>query len=140
VKLLFSILSLFLFSLYAQAYNLILMIPNIKNAKGGVHVAIFSSKNKKSFTKTGEEFRVVDFKAEGSSGKYIIKDLPDGEYALAIYHDENGDKKCNTNFVGIPKEGYGFSNNVKPKMSAPKFDECRVDLRKDASIEIRLNY
>jgi uncharacterized protein (DUF2141 family) len=122
-----------------KTYDLTITIPNIKNTSGGVHVSVYSSKNKASFTKIGQEFKVLDFKAEGATGKYIIKNLPEGEYAIAIYHDENGDKKCNTNMIGIPKEGYGFTRLDKI-WSLPKFDDCKVLLNKNLSVPINLIY
>lgn len=122
-----------------KTYDLTITIPNIKNTSGGVHVSVYSSKNKASFTKIGQEFKVLDFKAEGVNGKYVIKNLPEGEYAIAIYHDENGDKKCNTNMIGIPKEGYGFTRLDKI-WSLPKFDDCKVLLNKNLSVPINLIY
>lgn len=122
-----------------KTYDLTITIPNIKNTSGGVHVSVYSSKNKASFTKIGQEFKVLDFKAEGANGKYVIKNLPEGEYAIAIYHDENGDKKCNTNMIGIPKEGYGFTRLDKI-WSLPKFDDCKVLLNKNLSVPINLIY
>jgi uncharacterized protein (DUF2141 family) len=122
-----------------KTYDLTITIPNIKNTNVGVHVSVYSSKNKASFTKTGQEFKVLDFKAEVANGKYIIKNLPEGEYAIAIYHDENGDKKCNTNMIGIPKEGYGFTRLDKI-WSIPKFDDCKVLLNSNLSVSVNLIY
>src|SRR5574343_388742 len=42
----------------------------------------------------------------------VINDLKPGKYSFKYFHDENNDEKLNTNFMGIPKEGYGFSNNA----------------------------
>ena len=137
------VLTFFLAALIGNAnmktYDLTITIPNIKNTNGGVHVSVYSSKNKASFTKIGQEFKALDFKTEGATGKYIIKNLPEGEYAIAIYHDENGDKKCNTNMIGIPKEGYGFTRLDKI-WSIPKFDDCKVILNKNLSVPINLIY
>jgi uncharacterized protein (DUF2141 family) len=133
------ILSAFFFNANVRTYDLTITIPNIKNTKGGVHVAVFSSKNKEEFTKIGKEFKVLDFKAEAVSGKYVIKDLPEGEYAIAIYHDENGDKKCNTNLIGIPIEGYGFTRIAK-LFSSPKFDDSKILVNKNISVPINLIY
>ena len=54
-----------------------------------------------------------------------------------LYHDENGDGKMNRNFFGIPKEPFGFSNNVKPKFSMPTFEECKFLL--DENLELQVN-
>lgn len=133
------LLSVLVCSVYGQKYNLTITLPNIKNIDGGIHVSVYDSKNKSSFTKIGYEFKVIDFKNDGVKGKYVVKNLPEGEYAIAIYHDENGDKKCNTNLIGIPKEGYGFTR-LEKVWSIPKFDECKVILNKNLSVPINLIY
>ena len=51
--------------------------------------------------------------------------LPFGEYAITLFVDFNGNKKIDKNFLGIPKEPYGFSNNVIGNMSAPTFDQAK---------------
>ena len=51
--------------------------------------------------------------------------FPAGDYAITLFHDENKNGKFDSNFVGYPLEGYGFSNNVAPMFKAPSFDECK---------------
>lgn len=46
------------------------------------------------------------------------------KYAVVIHHDENDDGQFQRNALGMPLEGYGFSNNVRPVVSAPSFSEC----------------
>ena len=48
-----------------------------------------------------------------------------GEYAVTLFHDEDGSGKFKSNMIGYPLEGYGFSNNVVPQFSAPTFDQCK---------------
>ena len=83
---------------------------------------------------------VVDDLPKGEAS-VVFEDLPAGDYAIAILHDEdeNGDM---TYRLGIlPKEGYGFSNNVKPRLKAPSFAETKVDLGVGGkSIEIVVIY
>jgi len=50
-----------------------------------------------------------------------FEDVPPGTYALAVIHDENMNGKLETNWLGIPKEGYGFSNDAKGILGAPSF-------------------
>jgi uncharacterized protein (DUF2141 family) len=50
---------------------------------------------------------------------------PAGDYAVTLFHDENGNGKFDSNMIGYPLEGYGFSNNVVPRFKAPSFDECK---------------
>lgn len=51
----------------------------------------------------------------------LFRDIPPGNYAVAILHDENNNQKMDKNFFGIPKEGYGFSNNASAPFGPPSF-------------------
>ena len=53
--------------------------------------------------------------------------LPFGEYSVSAYHDENANKELDTNWLGIPKEGTGASNNAKGKMGPPKYEDAKFD-------------
>lgn len=66
--------------------------------------------------------------------------LKPGTYAVAVYHDENSDRKLNTNFLGIPKEGFGISNNPPVKASAPKFKNASFQVIKDTMVRITMRY
>ena len=63
------------------------------------------------------EIELQNFKINGM--------IPHGEYAISLFVDSNGNKKIDKNFLGIPKEQYGFSNNVMGRMSAPTFDQAK---------------
>lgn len=63
-----------------------------------------------------------------------------GIYAVAVHHDANTNGKMDTNFFGIPKEGYGISNDPRPRFRAPRFDEARVVVSHDTSLVIRMAY
>jgi uncharacterized protein (DUF2141 family) len=122
----------------SQTYDLAITIPNLKSSKGVIQIGIYN--NKETFPHADEQYKVIFIDVGSFSGTCIIKDLPKGEYAVAIMHDENSDKICNTNFLGFPKEGYGFSNNIKPIFSAPTFNECKIDLNRNLSITIGMIY
>ena len=122
----------------AQTCSLVITVPNIKNTKGNLQVKIYNTE--KSFPKADDQYKEAVFKINTIPGTYIIKNLPKGLYAIAILHDENGDKICNKNIFGIPKEGYGFSKNFRPVLSAPVFKDCEIFLDADTSITIKLIY
>ena len=65
-------------------------------------------------------------------------DLPDGSYAIALFMDLNGNKKIDKNFLGIPKEQYGFSNNAMGTLSAPTFAQAQFTLAGSAVQNINL--
>ena len=63
-----------------------------------------------------------------------------GEYAIAVYHDENNNGHMDKRMFGIPKEPYGFSNNYRPLMSAPTFNDCKFAIGEvEKEISIKLN-
>lgn len=63
----------------------------------------------------------------GDTAQFIFHGLPVGNYAVLLTHDENDNGKLDTNVVGMPLEGYGFSNNPQV-MRKPTFDEARFSL------------
>ncbi len=58
---------------------------------------------------------------DGTEARCDFEDFPPGAYAITVIHDENMNGKLDTNWLGIPKEGYGFSNDVKPLRGATPF-------------------
>ena len=67
-----------------------------------------------------------------------FKDIPEGTYAVSVFHDENDNDKLDSNFIGIPKEDYGCSNNAKGFMGPPKWKDAKFELQSDTSITITL--
>ncbi len=63
-----------------------------------------------------------------------------GAYAVAVHHDANSNGKVDANFLGIPKEGYGVSNDPRPRFRAPRFDEARVAIARDTTLTVRMMY
>jgi len=70
----------------------------------------------------------------------VINDLKPGKYAFKYFHDENNDEKLNTNFMGIPKEGYGFSNNASGKFGPPSFDKMIFEVSKSDTVKCIPSY
>jgi uncharacterized protein (DUF2141 family) len=66
----------------------------------------------------------------GVQNELVINSIPNGDYAIAIYQDQNGNGKLDTNFFGIPKEPYAFSNNKVPVFSEPSFEKCKFQFTK----------
>ncbi len=62
----------------------------------------------------------------------VLRELPAGEHAVAAFHDANGDGELNANFVGMPTECYGFSNDARGFMGPPSFDDAAFSLDADA--------
>jgi|SRR5579884_628912 len=64
-------------------------------------------------------------------------DVPAGTYAISVFHDENGNGRLDTNWLGIPREGVGASNNPKPRMGPPKFGAAKFQ-NSGASVDMQI--
>jgi len=83
----------------------------------------------------------VDIDPKSLKARVVWGDLAPGVYAVSAHHDENGNGKMDTNFLGIPKEGHGVSNNPAPKRRKPHFDEAQFSLATpQQTVEIKLIY
>ena len=102
---------------------LTVIIKNLASATAPVIIGVYGTKNK--FPDPKGQLKEYKFKPKGKNLTAKIADLKFGTYALAIYQDVNSNGKINKNFIGIPTEPYGFSNNYKPKVKAPNFDDCK---------------
>ena len=111
-------------------------ISNIKLLKGELIIGVFNSAE--GFLKEGVAIKNYTIKVSKETETLVITDLPKGDYAISLYHDENSDQQINRNIIGIPKEGYGFSNNIKPRFSAPSYADCKFSLIEDHELKIKL--
>ncbi len=111
-------------------------LTNVTNAKGTIRMALYNPGAK--FGETTPAFtRTVAVRKAGN--QTVEFEVPPGRYAVAMYHDVNDNDKIDKNFVGYPKEPFGFSNNFRPRFSAPDFEDCAFDLGANGtSINIRL--
>ena len=108
--------------------------------KGKIHAGLFRDANtfpKKEFAFAGKEVAV----RQTGEAEIEIGGLAPGRYALAVFHDLNGNGKLDTNLLGVPTEPYGFSNINSAKWGSPNFDEAAFDLpREGLTMEIRLAF
>ena len=98
----------------------VLRLTICKNAAGFESSVEYESEEETGFNDAGE----IDQNLKGIDGM-----LPHGEYAIAVFVDLNGNGKMDKNFLGIPKEQYGFSNNVMGKMAAPSFEQAKIEVK-----------
>ncbi|MFM6934213.1 MAG: DUF2141 domain-containing protein [Flavobacteriales bacterium] len=121
-----------------NTHDLTVCVQSIQNSKGLVEFALY--KNPALFTQTGKTHRLARVDAKAPEVKFQFTDLEATNYAVVVYHDDNSNKICDKNMFGIPTEAYAFSNNKRPKLSAPSFEECAVKLDKDKVITIKMVY
>jgi uncharacterized protein (DUF2141 family) len=129
---------LFLIQSHPQGYKQTLVISNLDNKNGTLYIGWY---NKADDFRKADHF-VLQRKVQvggRTSVPVAFENVAPGLYAIAIFLDENANGKIDTNFFGVPKEKYGFSNNVFPMMRAASFKESQFFVRdKDEVISIRL--
>ena len=110
-------------------------IENIRDYSGQkMKIAVYK---KEDFLNEEKPFRYAIISANSGKISEVFK-LPEGEYAVAIHHDINGNGTMDKSFFGSPSEPYGFSRNYKPVFRAPRFDEVKVHLSTDRKVTISL--
>jgi uncharacterized protein (DUF2141 family) len=96
-------------------------ILNIRNSTGTVDCALFDSPVGFPIEVLRSATNVMLIKVRNTQARCDFEDIPSGTYALVVIHDENGNGKLDTNWLGIPTEGYGFSNDARALLGAPSF-------------------
>ena len=121
--------------------NLKVIVVKLDSNDGVVLVSLFKDGNgypddaAKAFGK--EKGYIVE-----KSATIIFKSVPPGSYAIAILHDENNNQKMDKNMLGIPKEGYGFSNNASAPFGPPSYKKAKFThtASKQTEIQIKAKY
>ncbi|WP_291516627.1 DUF2141 domain-containing protein [Bdellovibrio sp. ArHS] len=121
---------------------LTLNFTDLRNGEGYLAVSIFSALQKNAFpddaAKAAKTFYV---KLEGRKNLSLeVPDLTEEIYAIAVMHDEDGNRKFKTNFMGLPQEGFGFSGNPRVYFGAPAFSRAQFELSRTPSLDIRIKY
>lgn len=115
--------------------TLTVTVQNIQPKTGTVRIALM--KSCKNFPNCNpESTAILDAKNLSVQKTFTVEQ---GEYAVAVYHDVNANGELDKRMFGIPKEPYGFSNNFRPRMSAPTFSDCMIKVGAGGkAISIRL--
>ena len=127
-KILASLFILLSFITYSQNSEIVINISGLRSDKGRCLVYLYSGK---------AGFPTNPAKAVKSSAGIILNgkssvvmpDVADGEYALVVVHDENSNGVLDKNFIGMPKEGVGVSNNAKGFMGPPSYADSKFQLK-----------
>jgi uncharacterized protein (DUF2141 family) len=99
-------------------------ILNIRNSTGTVACALFESPAGFPSEFLHSATNVMIIKIRKSQARCDFEDIPPGTYAMVVIHDENMNGKLDTNALGIPTEGYGFSNDAKKWLGTPSFSDA----------------
>ena len=124
--------------IFAQSGVVKVTVKGIENTNGNVEIGIYNSKS--IFPVFGKELQEAKLKpTKKGSLSYTFENLPNGMYAIAVWHDENGNQKLDKNFFGVPKENYGFSMNIYGTFGPPDFDDVSFKVEKGKVVKLTIN-
>jgi uncharacterized protein (DUF2141 family) len=115
-----------------EKYELSLIVKNIRNNKGQVAVQLLNEEENVI------EARYISIKDKIAST--IFHNISPGKYAIKIFHDENRNEKMDLNWLGIPKEGFGFSVNPEITFGQPDIEEFLFQVDTDTETIINMVY
>ncbi len=123
--------------LLSQAQHRVeIVVTGVRDTTGVIMVALFSGSD--TFLKKPTDGKFV--RAENGRAVAVFEGQPAGAYAVSIIHDANRNRKLDTNFLGIPREGFGFSNDAMGTFGPPSFEKARFNVTEPVSIHIKTRY
>ncbi len=132
---LITLTALFLATNTNAQSKVIAEISNLKNDKGVCRACLFN--NAATFKgESGQPFACAAVSVKNRIAQAIFQQVPSGNYALFVFHDENSNNKIDKNFLGIPKEGYGASKNKLPFAGAPTFNDNRFTVENNSTTKL----
>ncbi len=125
---------------FGQEYTVFVEVSGIRSDTGLIRFALYD--HKKQFPNDP----VNDYVFEKTLMKEGIlnvelNDIPPGIYVISVLDDEDGNGKMKFNLLRFPKEGYGFSNNIKPRLKHPPFNKCTFQISEgETRLKIEIQY
>lgn len=129
-------ISLGLLGTVAYAGDLTVHIDGAASTEGTVRAALHDGAEGFPADRTPVQGMVTD--ADPGGVTLVFEDLAPGRYAIAAYHDEDGDEALTTNLFGIPKERFGFSQGARGTLGPPSFDAAAFDVGAEGA-EVTVN-
>ena len=123
----------------AAAADLTVNVDEIRNAQGRVYVTLFNGAS----TWLDDKHSTQDDSLPAHPGRVSVTfhNVAPGRYAAVVFHDENGNTVMDYDLIGLPTEGFAFSNQARPFLSAPSFDRCAFEMgSQNAQISIKMIY
>jgi uncharacterized protein (DUF2141 family) len=114
----------------SSAAEVVVRISGLSEPLGQVGCSLFAGTA--GFPMDNTSARNLWLPADAKGVTCRFNDVPEGTYAVSIGHDLNGNKRVDTNFIGLPTEQWGVSNNARPTLRAPRFDEALFKVAADA--------
>jgi uncharacterized protein (DUF2141 family) len=124
----------------ASAADLKVDILGLRNTEGVLRLSLYND-DSTFLTSQGRLASLKLMQLRAHHVQACFADLPPGMYAVTVHHDENDDGELNRNAVGLPREGYGFSNDARRPFAPPSFTQAAVTIaHEDTTIKITVHY
>lgn len=122
----------------AETVTITVTVQGIRNTNGSIGVALFDDN---SDFPDDEPFKAdgISLRSTGDV-EIVFEDVPAGDYAVAVIHDENENEDIDMNQYGMPIEGFAFSNDAMGEMGPPDFDQAAFTAEEDTDITVTLIY
>jgi len=117
-----TVLASLLWASGAYGADLKVSVVGLKTDKGDVHIALYDKPE--DFPDSEGMRSEEEVSASGKQASLVFRDLKPGNYAIAVYHDENGNHDFDQGFLDIPLEDFGFSNGARAFFGPPSFEEA----------------
>lgn len=117
-----------------ENYSITVTVNDVDSNNGIMFLALYNTEA--DFL--DKMFKGMKSSIYNKSCSVTFENIPAGVYAVSIFHDENDNGKMDTNFMGIPKEDYGCSNDASGIMGPPKWEDAKFELKENKSIIITL--
>jgi uncharacterized protein (DUF2141 family) len=119
----------------ASAATVEVHVTAVAGGKGKINVAVC---DRERFLK--QCAYTATMPAKDGENVIAVPGVPKGTWAVLVYQDENGNGELDRNFIGIPKENYGFSRNAAGKFGPPSFDEAAIEVGDEPTVaQVRLH-
>ena len=116
-------------SLAQNGNKIIVTVDQINSSDGTIKVSIFNSEEEF----LGKPFLRKSLEASTGQLRFEFDEVPNGEYTISIYHDENSNGELDTNFIGIPSEPYGISLDGKSMFGPPNYKDAKFTLNNEST-------
>lgn len=136
-SLIFLLSVLFLLPLQEANHRLTLSVTGLKPLKGDLYISLHN--RPEYFQVADSAFMKKKITVDEETESFSFENVPDGRYAIAIYHDENLNGKLEVNEMGIPREGYGFSTKNKVA-GRPKFEQAEFEVSGNDTVDVKMIY
>jgi uncharacterized protein (DUF2141 family) len=140
MKILLIFATLFFYCALNAQNKIVVNVSNFENNNGVCIVCLYD--NAKAFAGKGTPVNCLTVTVSNKTATASFEGIAEGSYAVSLIHDANNNKKFDTNFLGIPTEGYGASQNELPFAAAPKFDANKFTVTPNSTTttNIKLRY